>query len=142
MDIDHATRLDPGRAPADAPAPRRSARVARGAAAGVLVLTLASWGGRMALLIGAPAPDDVLRIGGSVLVGLGTAAVLAWRGDVPTWLAGAFVGWNVVVWTRAVVVAWLTPPSLAFALVHTALGIAWAGTCWAVWRNRVAAASA
>lgn len=135
MDIDHAAPPDERRSLDGrvASLPRRGSRLT---ALGVAALTLASWGGRIGLLAAAPTATDVVRIGGSLLVGLVTAAVLVRRGAVPTMIALTFVGWNLAVWGRAAVVTWIDAPSLGFAMVHTALAIAWAAACWAVWRHR------
>lgn len=93
----------------------------------VLAWTAVSWGGRVGLLTTAEAgePWTLVRVTGSLLVGVATAAVLArppgWEGPV----LGLFVGWTVVVWTRALLLAWVDSASLGFSLVHTVLAVGW-----------------
>lgn len=93
----------------------------------VLAWTAVSWGGRIGLLTTTEAGDPwtLVRVVGSLLVGVATAAVLA---GPPSWeppVLGLFVGWTVVVWIRASVLAWADSPSLGFSLVHTVLAVGW-----------------
>ncbi|MBY5163554.1 hypothetical protein [Salsipaludibacter albus] len=101
-------------------------------AVAVAAWTLVSWGGRIGLLTSAETDDPwaLVRIGGSLVVGLATAGLLATRPGRADWLRWLFVGWTVALWTRSVVVTWIDPPSLAFALVHTVLGAGWFLLAW------------
>ncbi len=100
----------------------------------VLGWTLVSWGGRIGLLADAELtdPGDLLRIGGSLLIGWVTSGILWWAPDRANEVRWLFVAWTVVLWTRSFVVTWLDPPSLAFALVHTVLAIGWFLLAWQV----------
>lgn len=102
----------------------------------VAAWTLVSWGGRIGLLT-APELDDpwsLVRIGGSLLVGLTTAAVLAFAPEpAARWAVGlrwVFVAWTVLLWSRSVVVTWVAPPSIAFGVVHTVLAVGWFLLAW------------
>lgn len=100
----------------------------------VLVWTLVSWGGRIQLITAPEAGDPwaLVRIGGSLLVGVATAVAL-WRApDRTTALRWVFVVWTVVLWSRSLVVTWIDPPSIAFGLVHTVLAAGWAWLAWGV----------
>lgn len=100
----------------------------------VLGWTLVSWGGRIGLLTDAEVtdPEDLLRIGGSLLIGWVTSGVLWWAPDRAREIRWLFVAWTVVLWTRSLVVTWLDPPSIAFGLVHTVLAIGWFLLAWQV----------
>ena len=100
--------------------------------------TAISWGGRIGLLTDAEGAQFTTwaRVGGSIVIGLLTAWSTWRRPAGHRIVAGAFVGWTVVLWGRALVVNWIDPPSLAFALVHTALAIVWFLLAWWVWRTR------
>lgn len=100
----------------------------------VLAWTLASWGGRIGLLTDAEVidPEDLLRIGGSLLIGWVTSGVLWWAPDRAREIRWLFVAWTVVLWARSLVVTWLDPPSIAFGLVHTVLAIGWFLLAWQV----------
>lgn len=108
----------------------------------VLAWTLVSWGGRIQLITAPEAGDPwaLVRIGGSLLLGVATAGVL-WRapGRAPgraqgraTVLRWVFVGWTLALWGRSLVVTWLDPPSVAFGVVHTVLAAGWLWLAWAV----------
>jgi hypothetical protein len=104
----------------------------------LLAWTAISWGGRIGLLTDAEGAQVTtwLRVGGSLLVGLATAWSTWRRPAGHRIVAGVFVGWTVLLWARALVVNWIDPPSLAFALVHTALAAVWFLLAWWVWRTR------
>ena len=104
----------------------------------LLAWTAVSWGGRIGLLTDAEGAQVATwaRVGGSIVVGMVTAWS-AWRR--PAWhrvAAIVFVGWTVLLWARALVVNWIAPPSLAFALVHTLLAAVWFLLAWWVWATR------
>lgn len=108
----------------------RPARIA----AGVLVWTFVAWGGRISLL----ADDgwaDLLRIGGSLLVGLATAVALV----VPSVRLRAvpllyiFCLWTAVLWGRSLGVNWTGTGSLSFKLVHTVLAVGFLILVVSVW---------
>lgn len=100
----------------------------------VLAWTLLSWGGRIGLLTDAEAtdPGDLLRIGGSLLLGWTTGAVLWWAPRRLREVRWLFVAWTVALWTRSLVVTWMDPPSIAFGLVHTVLAVGWFTLAWFV----------
>ncbi len=100
----------------------------------VLAWTLVSWGGRIGLLTAAETTDpwSLLRIGGSVVVGLAVAVALWVAPGRSTALRGVFVAWTVLLWGRSLVVTWIAPPSLPFALVHTVLAVGWFLLAWQV----------
>lgn len=109
-------------------------------AALVAAWTLLSWGGRIGLLTTAEVDDpwSLLRIGGSLLVGLATAGLLALAPDRADWLRWVFVAWTVLLWSRSLVVTWTDPPSMAFGLVHTVLAVGWFLLAWWVAPRRPA----
>lgn len=98
----------------------------------VAVWTLVSWGGRIGLLTSAELDDpwSLVRIAGSLSVGLATAALLALTPHRADWLRWTFVAWNLVLWARSLVVTWMDPPSVAFRLVHTVLAVGWFLLAW------------
>lgn len=98
----------------------------------VAAWTLVSWGGRIGLLTTPEASDPwtLLRIGGSLGIGLATAGLLAWSPGRANWLRWMFVAWTVVLWGRSLVVTWIDPPSIAFGLVHTVLAAGWFLLAW------------
>ena len=106
-------------------------------AAGVLVWTALAWGGRIGLLTDGEGWSDLLRIGGSLLLGLVTAIVLA----VPSLRSRAaplfflFSIWTTGLWLRSMVVNWSGSGSLAFKLVHTVLAAGFFGLAYLVWRT-------
>ncbi len=106
----------------------------------VATWTLVSWGGRIGLLTGAEAADPwtLVRIGGSLAVGLATATLLAVAPDRARWLRWLFVGWTVLLWTRSLVVTWIDPPSVALGVVHTVLAAGWFALAWWVAPHRPA----
>ncbi len=110
----------------------------------ILAWTAISWGGRVGLLtdVDAAAVGTWLRVGGSIIIGVATAWS-AWRRPAihPT-IAVVFTAWTVILWTRSLLVTWIDPPSLAFALVHTVLALVWFGLAWWVWTTRAAPAPA
>lgn len=116
--------------------PRPGTRGALGLAVAVAAWTVLSWGGRVALLGQAGAAlGDVLRIGGSLVLGAAVTWSL-WRGSA--WhrpVALVFAAWSAGVWLRALVTAWIDPPSTGFALVHTALALGWFALAWLVARS-------
>ncbi|MPZ54646.1 MAG: hypothetical protein GEU79_18290 [Acidimicrobiia bacterium] len=97
-------------------------------AGAILVWTALSWGGRVNLLTG-PESDDVwtwVRVGGSILLGLAAAHVL-WRGGpFRRNVLLLFVLWTVVLWGRALALAWTDSSSVGFSVVHTVLALGWA----------------
>jgi hypothetical protein len=104
-------------------------------AAAVLVWTAVAWGGRIGLLTDGDGWSDLLRIGGSLLVGLATSIALA----VPSLRPRAvplfyvFFVWTVVLWVRSLVVNWTGTGSLPFKVVHTVLAIGFFILVVSVW---------
>jgi hypothetical protein len=104
-------------------------------AASVLLWTLIAWGGRIGLLTDGHGWADLLRIGGSLLVGLATALALA----VPSVRPRAvplfffFCLWTAVLWGRTMIVNWSGAGSLPFKLVHTVLAIGFLILIGSVW---------
>ncbi len=110
----------------------------------VAAWTLLSWGGRIRLLTDAEQGDlgNWLRIGGSIVIGLGAAAVLLWaRGTgLERWILTLFAAWSLALWVRSLITVWGGDQSLAFKIVHTvlalgffvlaglALSVGWAGS--------------
>ena len=87
--------------------------------------TLLAWGGRIGFLTSGEGVGAWLRIGGSLAIGLFTAAALV----VPQ-LGGArkmtlivFSIFTVVLWARSLVVSWAGDGSVPFKLVHTVLAM-------------------
>lgn len=105
-------------------------------AAGVLLWTGVAWGGRIGLLTDGEGWTDLLRIGGSLLIGLVTAIALA----VPLLrsrsspLLYIFSIWTVGLWARSMVVNWSGSGGLPFKLVHTVLAAGFFGLAYLVWR--------
>ena len=105
-------------------------------AAGVLLWTGVAWGGRIGLLTDGDGWTDLLRIGGSLLLGLATAIALAG----PTLRSRAaplcylFSIWTVGLWLRSMVVNWAGSGSLPFKLVHTVLAVGFFGLAYLVWK--------
>lgn len=94
-------------------------------AAAIIGWTLIAWGGRVALLTGGEDLWGLLRILGSLLVAAFVALTLLVSGlrsgrRVALW---SFAIWTVVVWARSLIVNWVESGTLAFKLVHTALGV-------------------
>lgn len=94
--------------------------------------TLAAWGGRIGLLSSGEGVYAWLRIGGSILIGLFTAATL-----VLPQLEGArkpaltvFAIFTVVVWVRTLIVNWGGDGSMPFKLVHTVLALGFFALAW------------
>lgn len=94
--------------------------------------TLAAWGGRIGLLTTGDGLGDWLRIGGSVVIGLGTAATLlssrlqAWRKPVLV----VFAWFTILLWVRSLIVNWGGDGSLPFKLVHTFLALGFFALAW------------
>ncbi len=110
-------------------------------AEGILLWTGVAWGGRIGLLTDGEGWTDLIRIGGSLLLGLATAIALA----VPSLrfrsapLFYLFSIWTAVLWLRSMVVTWTGSGSLPFKLVHTVLAAGFFGLAYLVWkvaRNR------
>lgn len=114
--------------------PSRPSIAPRVLAVVVLAWTLVSWGGRIGLLGRGDVTDtgDLLRIGGSLLVGWITGGVLWWAPERLREVRWLFVAWTVVLWGRSLVVTWLEGPSVAFGLVHTVLAVVWFVLAWLV----------
>jgi hypothetical protein len=102
-------------------------------AAGVLLWTGVAWGGRIGLLTDGDGWSDLLRIGGSLLLGMVTPIALA----VPSLRSRSaplfylFGIWTTGLWLRSMVVNWTGSGSLPFKLVHTILaaGFFWFRLC-------------
>jgi hypothetical protein len=105
-------------------------------AAGVLLWTGVAWGGRIGLLTDGDGWTDLLRIGGSLLIGVVTAIALAVPSLRPRWtpLFYLFAIWTTGLWLRSMVVTWTGPGSLPFQLVHTILAAGFLGLAYLVWR--------
>ena len=105
-------------------------------AAGVLLWTGVAWGGRIGLLTDGDGWTDLLRIGGSLLLGLATAIGLAVPSLRPraTLLLYLFSIWTVGLWLRSMVVTWTGSGSLPFQLVHSVLGAGFFGLAYLVWK--------
>jgi hypothetical protein len=110
-------------------------------AAGVLLWTGVAWGGRIGLLTDGDGWSDLLRIGGSLLLGMVTPIALA----VPSLRSRSaplfylFGIWTTGLWLRSMVVNWTGSGSLPFKLVHTVLAIGFfllAHLVWKVARSR------
>ena len=102
-------------------------------AVSVVAWTLLAWGGRIGLLTeGEAAAWDWLRIGGSILIGLGAGAALYFLegGGVRSAILYVFAAWTVVIWGRSMVVNWAGSGSLPFKLVHTALAVGFFVLAW------------
>ncbi|MEX1091584.1 MAG: hypothetical protein WEF28_00365 [Acidimicrobiia bacterium] len=104
-------------------------------AAGVLLWTGVAWGGRIGLLTDGDGWSDLLRIGGSLLLGLVTVIALA----VPSLRSRSaplfylFSIWTAGLWLRSMVVNWSGSGSLPFKLVHTVLAAGFFGLAYLVW---------
>lgn len=103
-------------------------------AVAIVVWTLLAWGGRIGLLVGGEGFGSWLRIGGSILIGLFTAATLVFAGlesiRRPTLVV--FALFTMVLWARSMYVNWTGSGSLPFKLVHTVLAIGFFGLAfWA-----------
>lgn len=87
--------------------------------------TLLAWGGRIGLLTSDEGLGSWLRIGGSLVVGLASAAALVIPQMEPARkpLLIGFAVWTVVLWVRSLLVNWMGSGSLPFKLVHTGLAI-------------------
>jgi hypothetical protein len=105
-------------------------------AALVLLWTGVAWGGRIGLLTDSEGWSDILRIGGSLLIGLVTAIALAIPSLRPrsTPLFYLFIIWTAGLWLRSMVVTWTGSGSLPFKLVHTVLATGFFGLAFLVWR--------
>ena len=105
-------------------------------AAGVLLWTAVAWGGRIGLLTDGDGWTDLLRIGGSLLIGLATAIALAMPSLRPRSapLFYLFAIWTVGLWLRSMVVTWTGSGSLPFKLVHTVLAAGFFGLAYLVWK--------
>lgn len=98
-------------------------------AAAAAVWTFIAWGNRIGLLTGDEASDPWtwIRVGGSLLFGLGLAviAVVLWRGKpLVRWMAGVFVGFGIlmlVIWLRSAFSVLGDDESVAFKVVHIVL---------------------
>ncbi len=104
-------------------------------AAGVLLWTGVAWGGRIGLLTDGEGRTDLIRIGGSLLLGLATAIALAVPSlrprSAPLFFLFSF--WTAVLWLRSMVVTWTGSGSLPFKLVHTVLAAGFFGLAYLVW---------
>ena len=101
-------------------------------AVAIAAWTLAAWGGRIGMLASGEGVGAWLRIGGSLAIGLFTAATLA----VPQ-LEGArrpalivFSVFTVVLWARSLIVTWVGDGSLPFKVVHTVLALGFFALVW------------
>jgi hypothetical protein len=105
-------------------------------AAEVLLWTVVAWGGRIGLLTDGDGWSDLLRIGGSLLIGLATAIALAMPSlrhrAAPMFYLFAF--WTTALWLRSMVVTWTGSGSLPFKLVHTVLAIGFFILAYLVWK--------
>lgn len=92
---------------------------------GVLGWTLLAWGGRVVLLSTGDDWSDLVRIGGSVVVGVVTALVIwfARSGRVIRPVVYLFAAWTVVIWGRSMWVNWSGGGTLPFKMVHTVLAV-------------------
>ena len=108
-----------------------SLRIAVGV--GIVLWTLAAWGGRIGLLAEGEADAGAwVRIAGSILVGVVAGAAIAlpgleWLIRPAVWV---FVVWTAVLWTRSLYVNWTGSGSLPFKIVHTVLAIGFAVLGW------------
>lgn len=105
-------------------------RVALGVAIGVW--TLAAWGGRIGLLTSGEGFGSWLRIGGSLLIGLFTAAALLIP-QLETMRRPALIVFSVftvIIWARSLIVNWTGDGSLPFKLVHTILALGFFALVW------------
>jgi hypothetical protein len=106
-------------------------------AAGVLLWTGVAWGGRIGLLTDGDGWSDLLRIGGSLLLGMVTPIALAVSSlrsrSAP--LFYLFGIWTTGLWLRSMVVNWTGSGSLPFKLVHTVLAVGFFGFAYLVWRT-------
>jgi hypothetical protein len=105
-------------------------------AAGVLLWTGVAWGGRIGLLTDGDGWSDLLRIGGSLLLGLATAIALAMPSLRPrsATLFYLFAFWTTALWLRSMVVNWTGSGSLPFKLVHTILAAGFFDPAYLVWK--------
>jgi hypothetical protein len=105
-------------------------------AAAVLLWTGVAWGGRIGLLTDGDGRSDLLRIGGSLLLGLATAIALAMPSLRPRSAPQLylFAVWTVGLWLRSLVVTWTGSGSLPFKLVHTILAIGFFILAYLVWK--------
>lgn len=111
----------------------------RGAlAAAIAIWTLVAWGGRIGLLNSDEGVGAWVRIGGSLLIGLFTAAalVIPQLETIRRPTLYVFALFTVVLWTRSLVVNWVGDGSLPFKLVHTVLALGFFGL--ALWSVAVA----
>lgn len=104
-------------------------------AAAIAVWTLLAWGGRIGLLTSNEGTGAWVRIGGSLLIGLFTAAALIvpQLETVRRPSLYVFSLFTVALWIRSLVVNWVGDGSLPFKLVHTVLALGFFGLAvWAV----------
>lgn len=91
----------------------------------ILGWTTLTWAGRIRLLTDAEQTDpaNLVRIGGSIAIGLLAAAVVLFLpgGGIERWVLTLFAGWSAAIWVRSLVTVWTSPNSLPFRLVHTVL---------------------
>lgn len=108
----------------------------RGALAAAITLwTLLAWGGRIGLLTSDEGVGAWVRIGGSLLIGLFTAAALVIPRLEPVRRPTLYVFalFTVALWIRSLVVNWTGDGSMPFKLVHTVLALGFfALSAWAV----------
>ena len=96
---------------------------------GIVVWTLAAWGGRIGLLTEGEANAGAwLRIVGSIVVGVVAGVALAlpglqWLVRPAVWV---FVAWTAVLWSRSLYVNWTGSGTLPFKIVHTILAVGFA----------------
>lgn len=91
----------------------------------ITVWTLTAWGGRIGLLTGDEGVDALVRVAGSLLVGLFAAATLVISRLSPARRPALMVFsiFTVVLWVRSLIVNWIGGGALPFKLVHTVLAV-------------------
>lgn len=98
----------------------------------ILLWSFVAWGGRIGLLNVGDDWSDLVRIVGSLVVGILTAMALFFERFGP-WrrpLLYAFAIWTLVIWTRSMIVNWSQSGTLPFKLVHTLLALGFGLLVW------------